>query len=161
MAFEVALALISPLVAVGILVVTLTKSSRSERTRVLFELQERYTSSPCRAGRSLIHSQVSGRSPEEVADLDRTMRDSIGRALAIMNTIAICVQAGYCDQRLLFFSMGRSYVLTVKAARVWLDVGERVRGFRAYEQAERLAGQLERDYGPFPTRVATSPDSVQ
>jgi hypothetical protein len=78
-----------------------------------------------------------------------------------MNTIAICVQAGYCDQRLLFFSMGRSYVLTVKAARVWLDVGERVRGFRAYEQAERLAGQLERDYGPFPTRVATSPDSVQ
>lgn len=137
----------SPLVAVTIFLITLRRTSRLDRIRNLFEMQERYTSEACRTGRRAIHRDVSGRAPEEIAALRTETVGQIGAALAIMNTIAICVQAGYCDRRLMYRSMGRSYVSTLRAAQPFLDRAAQVRGYRAYGYAEELARRLEAGYG--------------
>lgn len=138
---------LSPLVAVVIFVITLRRTSHSDRIRILFEMQERYTSEACRTGRRAIHQHVSGRAPEEIASLREETVKQVGAALAIMNTIAICVQAGYCDKRLMYRSMGRSYVSTLRAAQPFLDRGAQIRGYRAYGHAEELARHLDVSFG--------------
>jgi hypothetical protein len=136
------LATLSPTVALVVFAVTFSNQRRSERIRILFDMQERYVKDSCRAGRKMIHSHVAGRKSMELEDLDPFIRKQIGDTLAVLNTIAVCVLSGYCDRRLVRQTMGRSFVGTMLAAGPYLDFAEKQRGFRAYSQAEQLARRL-------------------
>jgi hypothetical protein len=114
---------------------------------MFFDMQERYLSGPVRNGRKIIHVSIAGRSSDDIAASDLDDIATIGYALAVMNTIAICAEVGYIEERLLAQSMGRSYASAVSAARPYIDYVESVRGFRPYPYAERLAERLRNSAG--------------
>jgi hypothetical protein len=114
---------------------------------MFFDMQERYLSERVRSGRRIIHARVSGRSADDIAAGDPEDLSVVGYALAVMNTIAICSESGYIDEKLLAQSMGRSYANAVSAARPYIDYVESVRGFRPYPYAERLADRLQNSAG--------------
>lgn len=81
---------------------------------------------------------------DEVAALDRASLSSVGYTLAVMNSIAIACEGGYVERKLIYRSMGRSYVAAMAAAGPYIDYVEDRRGYRPYIFAERLAAQLDR-----------------
>jgi hypothetical protein len=141
-ALALIISLSSPVVAIVIATWGFRASSRSERLRMFFDLQERYLSERVRAGRKIIHTQVAGRTAEEVGACGPDALSMVGYTLAVMNTIAICAESRSIDETLLARSMGRSYATAVAAARPYVDYVESVRGFRPYPYAERLAARL-------------------
>ena len=141
------ISLSSPVVAVIVAVWGFRTSTRSERLRMFFDMQERYLSERVRNGRRIIHVRVIGRSVDDIAASDAEDLSTVGYALAVMNTIAICSEGGYIDERLLAQSMGRSFASAVSAARPYIDYVESVRGFRPYPFAERLAERLRNSAG--------------
>ncbi|MBL7492791.1 hypothetical protein I6A62_32870 [Frankia sp. AgW1.1] len=136
------ISLVSVLVAVVVAVWGFRSSSRSERLRMFFDLQERYLSEPVRVGRRLIHTAIAGNDHVIITDIPRETLSSIGYTLAVMNTIAICTEVGYVDEALIARSMGRSFATAVYAALPYIDHVESVRGFRPYPYAERFAARL-------------------
>jgi hypothetical protein len=145
----VLLDLISPVVAVAIALWGFRRSTRADQLRAFFEIQDRYLAPDVRAGRSVLHAQIAGKSAGEVAHLDPADLSRAGYALAVMNSIAIACEAGYVERDLLARSMGRSFITAVGAAQPYIDHLEQVRGFRPYPYAENLAFQLAAsDVGP-------------
>ena len=96
----VLLSLISPVVAVVIAIWGFRRSSRADKLRAFFEVQERYLASEVRNGRRIMHTLIAGRPPGEVSKLDPDKLSAAGYALAVMNSIAIACEAGYVDQSL-------------------------------------------------------------
>jgi hypothetical protein len=139
---SVLLTLLSPVVAIAIATWGFRRSSKADRLRAFFELHERYLASDVRAGRRTIHQSIAGRSPGEVAALDRQSLSSAGYALATMNSIAIACEGRYVDRELINRSMGRSFRNVINAAKPYIDHVESVRGYRPYPFAERLAAAL-------------------
>jgi hypothetical protein len=135
--------LVSPLVAIFIALWGFRRSSRVDRVRIFIDMQERYLSERVRDGRREIHSAVKSLTAAEVAQLPSSALSNVGYALAVMNTVGICWQYGYLDEKLLIVSMGRSFRNAVEAARPFIDHSERVRGFRPYAYAERFAAYVE------------------
>lgn len=142
MSGTVLLSLLSPVVAVVIAIWGFRRSTRADKLRAFFEIQERYLASEVRAGRRIMHALIAGRSAEEVAKLDPVALSTVGYALAVMNSIAIACEAGYVDRELVAQSMGRSFVMAIAAARPYIDHLENARGFRPYPFGERLASRL-------------------
>ncbi len=143
------LALVSPVVAVVIALTGFRRSSRADRLKAYFEMQNRYLAPEVRLGRKFLHLHVAGRPAAEVSTLDETTRTTIGYTLAVMNSIAIACEAGYVDRDIVVKSMGRSYARAIQAARPFFDHQEATRGFRPYAYAERLAARV-----PLPRAVA-------
>lgn len=136
------LALVSPLVAVLIALWGFRRSSRADRLKAFFEMQSRYLAPEVRLGRRYLHVHVAGRTPEEIAALDESVRSAIGYTLAVMNSIAIACDAGYVDREVIARSMGQSFARAVAAARPLLDMQAATRGFRPYRYAEQLAARV-------------------
>lgn len=141
MVVTILLALISPAVALALALWGYRRANRADQLRAFFEMHERYLDERVRAGRRLLHQRVAGRSVEQTASLDAEERRTIGFTLATMNALAIACEGGYVRRDLLERSMGRSYVSAVHAAKPYIDHLERVRGFRPYGYAERLAAR--------------------
>ena len=133
------LALVSPLVAIAIAIWGFRRSTRADKLEAFFRMFERYLAPDVRMGRQLVHRQISGRSVEEIEALDQSIRTSVGYSLAVMNSIAIACEAKYVDSDVVARSMGRSFATTMAAAGPYVDYLEKVRGFRPYPYAERLA----------------------
>lgn len=142
MSGTVLLSLVSPVVAVVIAMWGFRRSTRADKLRAFFEIQERYLASEVRAGRRIMHTVIARRPAEEVAGLDPAALSEVGYALAVMNSIAIACEAGYVDRELITQSMGRSFAMAMAAARPYIDHLENTRGFRPYPFGERLAAQL-------------------
>jgi hypothetical protein len=136
------LALISPVVAVGIAVWGFRRTGRADRLKAFFEMHDRYLAPEMRAGRRLLHQQVANRSTDEIAALDAEVRSIAGHTLAVMNSIAIACDARYVDRSVVTASMGRSFANAMAAAAPFVDYVEGVRGFRPYGYAERLAAEI-------------------
>ncbi|WP_436521801.1 DUF4760 domain-containing protein [Actinoplanes sp. HUAS TT8] len=154
------LALVSPVVAVIVAVFGFRRSSKADRLKAYFEMQNRYLAPEVRLGRKFLHQHVAGRSPAEVAALDETTRSTIGFALAVMNSIAIACEAGYVDRDIVVKSMGRSYARAIEAARPFFDHQEATRGFRPYPYAERLAARVPRPPAVAPPVEAPAAASI-
>lgn len=121
------LSLLSPLVAVVIALWGFRRSTRADRLRAFFELQDRYLASEVRAGRRILHQVVAGLLPEEIAKLDRQSLNGAGYALAVMNSIAIAREGSYyVDAELITRSMGRSFATAIAAAKPYIDHVEAV-----------------------------------
>jgi hypothetical protein len=142
MSGTVLLSLVSPVVAVVIAIWGFRRSTRADKLRAFFEIQERYLATEVRAGRRIMHTLVAGRSVDEVAKLDPATLSKAGYALAVMNSIAIACEAGYVDRKLIARSMGRSFVRAIAAAGPYIDHLENIQGFRPYPFGEHLAAQL-------------------
>lgn len=142
MTTAVMLTFISPVVAIAIAVWGFRRSTRADKLRAFFEVQDRYLANDTRSGRRIIHQWVAGRSVEEIAVLDQAILSGAGYALAVMNSIAIAFEGGYVEKRLVTRSMGRSFATAVTDARPYIDYVEKIRGFRPYPFAERLAAEL-------------------
>ena len=141
--------LVSPVVAVVIALWGFRRSTRADQLRAFFEIQDRYLAPDVRAGRSVLHAQIAGKSAEEVARVDASDLSRAGYALAVLNSIAIACEAGYVERDLLGRSMGRSFITAMRAAQPYIDHQQQVRGFRPYPFAENLAFQLAAfDVGP-------------
>jgi hypothetical protein len=136
-------ALLSPAVAIVIAMLGFRRASGADRLKAFFEMHERYLGANIRAGRRLLHQQIAGRSRHEIAALDSGVRDTVAHTLAVMNSIAIAVEAGYVDRKVVAESMGRSFSAAIIAAKPYIDHLEDVRGFRPYGYAERLAKRLQ------------------
>jgi hypothetical protein len=139
----VLLEFVSPVVAVVIALWGFRRSTRADQLRAFFEIQDRYLAADVRAGRSVLHTRIAGRSADEIAGLDAADLTRAGYALAVMNSIAIACEAGYVERDLLTRSMGRSFITAVGAAQPYIDYLQHLRGFRPYPFAENLALQLE------------------
>lgn len=135
----VLLSLVSPVVAIIITFWGFRRSTRADKLRAFFEIQDRYLASDARAGRRVLHALIAGKSVDEVAHLDPADLSRAGYALAVMNSIAIACEAGYVEQDLLARSMGRSFSAAVAVAQPYIDYLQQVRGFRPYQFAENLA----------------------
>ena len=138
----VLLSLISPVVAIIIALWGFRRSTRADKLRAFFEIQDRYLAGDVRVGRRILHTLIAGRSADEVAQLDPADLSRAGYALAVMNSIAIACEAGYVERDLLARSMGRSFIAAIRAARPYVDHLQEARGFRPYPFAENLAAQL-------------------
>lgn len=138
----VLLALVSPAVAIVIGLWGFRRSTRADKLRAFFELQERYIATDVRAGRRALHRLVKDRSSDEIPMLDQDVLRSAGYSLAIMNAIAIACEGRYVDQDLVARSMGRSFAAAIESAKPYIDYLEKVRGFRPYPFAERLAAKF-------------------
>jgi hypothetical protein len=138
----VLLSLISPVVAVIIALWGFRRSTRADKLRAFFEVQDRYLEADVRLGRRTLHTRIAGRPADEVAHLDPADLSRAGYALAVMNSIAIACDAGYVERDLISRSMGRSFVAAIGAARPYVDYLEQMRGFRPYPFAENLAAKL-------------------
>lgn len=136
------LALTSPAVGVAIAVWGFRRGDRADRLRMLFELQERYLAQRVRDGRRLIHIRLAGRGAEGVRRCTREDLTTIGYTLAIMNMIAISVESGLVEEKLVKASLGRSFASAVDAAAHYIDHVEQERGFRPYAYAQRLAAKF-------------------
>ncbi|WP_410594046.1 hypothetical protein [Amycolatopsis sp. lyj-23] len=136
------LTLVSPLVAAAVAVWGFRRSTKADKLRAFFELQDRYLQADVRAGRRVLHQQIADRGHEEVAGLDRATLSSAGYALAVLNGIAIAVEGGYVERELIIRGMGRSFASAITAARPYIDYVEQVRGFRPYPFAERLSAGI-------------------
>ncbi|WP_143050952.1 DUF4760 domain-containing protein [Amycolatopsis pretoriensis] len=132
--------LISPVVAVAIAVWGFGRTTKADRLKAFFDIQERYLSPEVREGRKLIYS-LAGTAMD---DLTPHVATKISTALAVMNSIAIAAEAGYVDRKLVAQSMGRSFTAAVHTARPYVDHLESLRGFRPFPFAERLANQLNK-----------------
>ena len=141
-AWQIVLALSSPVVAVAIAVWTLRRGDKTAKLRTLFELQERYTAAEARKGRQLIHGQISGILPAAVGNLEPETLAQVGSTLGIMNTIAVCVFSGLADETLLFQVLGRSYTGTIKAAAAYIEWASARRGYDAYRYAQALGNRF-------------------
>ncbi|NUR60880.1 MAG: hypothetical protein HOV87_19780 [Catenulispora sp.] len=144
---QVLLALTSPLVAIAITVWGFRRQDRASMLRMLFEVQERYLAPPVREGRRIIHTKIAATSGG-VTDCTREELSVVGYALAVMNTIAISVESGALDAGMLRGSLGRSYMQAVEAAAPFIDHVEKVRGFRPYPYAEKLAASFRQSAPP-------------
>jgi hypothetical protein len=142
MAFGDWIALISPVVAVFVAFFGFQRSTRSDQLAAFFQLQERYLAPEVRTGRRLVFAHVAGRSEAEIAKLPDDVRSAIGYALAVMNSIAIACEAHYVDPTVVARSMGRSYLSCMTAAQPFIDHVEKIRGFRPYGYAERMATMI-------------------
>jgi hypothetical protein len=153
------LSLISPAVAIAIALWGFRRSRRADKLRAFFESYDRYLAPEARTGRREIYQSVAGRSEGEVAALSREIMTCVGYALAVMNSIAIACDGGYVDRQLIVQSMGRSFTFAVVAAKPYFDYVERVRGYRPYPFAERLAASLvaEGGWNPAPQAAAKRP----
>jgi hypothetical protein len=138
------LVLLSPAVAILVALLGFRRSTRADRLAAFFRLHEQYLKPEVRAGRKLLHDEVSGRSSSELATLSAEARASVGYTLATMNSIAIACRAKYVDTVVVEESMGRSFVAAMAAARPYIDDLERRRGVRPYGYAERLAAGMSR-----------------
>ena len=136
------IALISPVVAILIAFFGFRRSKRADQLAAFFQLQEKYLASEVRVGRRLIYEQVADRPESEIASLSEDVRNVVGYTLAIMNSIAIACEARYVDQTVVARSMGRSYSGGVAAAKPFINYVEKVRGFRPYGYAERMAASM-------------------
>lgn len=136
------LVLVSPSVALAVGIWGFRRSTRADRLRAYFELQQRYLDQEVRAGRRAIHQSISGQKTSSIAMLDDATLRSVGHAMAIMNSIAIAWTGKFVDPSLLEMSMGRSFASAVTAAKPYIDHVEQKRGFRPYPYAERLAAEL-------------------
>ncbi|MEW1779421.1 hypothetical protein [Streptomyces sp. NPDC086777] len=143
MSAELWVALSSPVVAVCLTVWSFRRTSRADRLRAFFEVQERYLDAEVRAGRRLLHRTVAGRESHEIAALSEDVASRIGHALAVMNSIAIACEGRYVDTDMVARSMGRSYSGAMAAAVPYIDHVEQQRGFRPYPFAERFAQSLQ------------------
>ncbi|SRR5579884_672763 len=138
---QIILSLTSPAVAVVIALWGFKRHDRTTSLRMLFEVQERYLAQRVRYGRKLIHTKLASErglqecTPEELS--------TIGYALAVMNSIALCAESGQIDTELLRKSMGRSFAQAVAAAGPYFDYVEILRGFQVYPYARRLARRFE------------------
>ncbi|WP_442810061.1 DUF4760 domain-containing protein [Streptomyces sp. W16] len=148
----------SPVVAVVIAVWGFRRANKADKLRAFFEIQSRYLATEVRAGRRALHQKVAGRPPEEISDLDKSDLDSVGYALAVMNSVAIACAGGYVEYDLVKNSMGRSFVTAMAAARPYIDRVEGIRGYRPYPAAERLAERLTLTVG---VSLASSPGATQ
>lgn len=142
------LALVSPLVAVVIAVWGFRRSSRADRLKAFFEMQNRYLAPEVRLGRKYLHVHVAGRSAQELAALDPPVRSAVNYTLAVMNSIAIACEAGYVDRDVVVKSMGQSFARAMAAAKPLLDLQAETRGFRPYTYAETLAAAVGPRRGP-------------
>lgn len=156
MVATVVLALVSPVVAVFIAIWGFRSTSKSDRLRAFFELQERYLAHEVRVGRRLMHASVAGRTAAEIEALPQQARESIGYALAVLNSIAIACEGGYAAEDMVERSMGRSFAGAVAAAKPYIDALERQRGFRPYPFAERLAARYAAHGGPVAAAAAAA-----
>lgn len=138
----VILALTSPLVAIAIALWGFRRQDRVSMLRTLFEVQERYLAPQVREGRRLIHTKIAPPAAGAVLDCTREELSAIGYALAVMNTIGVSVESGALDAMMLHRSLGRSYMSAVEAAAPFIDHVEKVRGFRPYPYAEKLAASF-------------------
>jgi hypothetical protein len=138
----VALALISPTVAIAIAFWGFRRATRADKLRAFFEVYDRYLANDARSGRRVIHGQLAGRTAGEIAGMNKETLASAGYALAVMNSIAIACKGRYVDGNLVNTSMGRSFASTIIAAKTYIDYLEQLRGFRPYSFAEDLATQL-------------------
>ncbi|GAA4923803.1 hypothetical protein HD597_011198 [Nonomuraea thailandensis] len=136
------LSVVSPIVAIAIAVWGFRRSTKADRLRAFFEVQDRYLAPSVRDGRRVLHQDVADLRPHEVAALDKASLSSAGYALAVMNSVAIACEGGYVERELILRSMGHSFVRTLNAARPLIDHVEKLRGYRPYPAAERLAQQL-------------------
>ncbi|MFI7700675.1 hypothetical protein [Nonomuraea sp. NPDC049480] len=149
------LSVVSPIVAIAIAIWGFRRSTKADRLRAFFEVQDRYLAPTVRDGRRVLHQAVAHRKPHEVAALDKASLNSAGYTLAVMNSVAIACEGGYVERDLILRTMGRSFVSAVKAARPLIDHVEKVRGYRPYPAAERLAQELAIVLG-LPTSPTTS-----
>src|SRR5689334_5835601 len=94
------LTLVSPAVAIVVALWGFRRSTRADRLRAFFEIQDRYLADDVRAGRRHLHQSISGRSVSDVAKLEPSVRITVGHALAIMNSIAIACEGRYVDRTL-------------------------------------------------------------
>ena len=136
----VLLSLVLPVVAIIITFWGFRRSTRADKLRAFFEIQDRYLASDARAGRRVLHALIAAsqwtRSPTSTPPISAVA----GYALAVMNSIAIACEAGYVEQDLLARSMGRSSSsAAVAVAQPYIDYLQQVRGFRPYQFAENLA----------------------
>ncbi|WP_026421946.1 DUF4760 domain-containing protein [Actinokineospora inagensis] len=131
--------LLSPLIAVVLALWGFRRTSKADRLKAFFELQERYLAPEIRDGRRLVHELDGEPDPDTAA--------KISHMLAVLNSIAIAVEGGYVDGKLVAQSMARSYSSAVHAAKPYIDHLESVRGYRPFPFAERLAGELTRHVG--------------
>ncbi|WP_330455831.1 hypothetical protein OIB37_02480 [Streptomyces sp. NBC_00820] len=136
------LALSSPAVAVVIALWGFRRGDRADRLRMLFEIQERYLAQRARDGRRLIHTRLAGRGADGVRTCTREELTSIGHTLAVMNMIAISVESGLVEEKLVQRSLGRSFASAVDGAADYIDHVEHERGFRPYAYAQRLAAKF-------------------
>ena len=139
MALTVILALSSPVVAVIITWWGFRRGDRSEELKVLFDMLDRYLTDRAREGRSLIHQKIAPGTGTGIATCSHEEFTTIGYALAVMNTIALCAESGQVSEKLLRETMGQSFTTTVQAAKPYIDEVAATRGFRPYPYAERLA----------------------
>ena len=138
----VLLTILSPAVAIVIALWGFRRSTRADKLRAFFEIQDRYLAGEVRAGRRTLHTLVSDLSIGEVAQLATADLSRVGYALAVMNSIAIACEAGYVERDLISRSMGRSFITAIQAARPYIDYLAERQGFRPYPYAEKLAAEL-------------------
>jgi hypothetical protein len=150
MALTFILSLTSPLAALVIAVWGFRRHDRSAELSMLFEMQDRYLGPQVREGRRLIHLKIAPGTAESLESCTREERSTIGYALAIMNTIALCADSGQVSEALLRDSMGRSFASTMRAAQPFIDQVAAVRGFRPYPFAVRLAERFDSALGGKP-----------
>jgi hypothetical protein len=135
-------ALVSPVVAVIVAAWGFQRSSRADRLRAFFELQQCYLDVELRAGRRLMYREIAGRKREELSLLPPDISSKISYTLSVMNSIAIACEGNYVDRELVVRGMGRSFAGAIVAGKPYIDYLQEVRGFRPYPFAERLADQL-------------------
>lgn len=144
MASTVLLNLISPVVAIMVALWGFRRSTRADKLRAFFEIQSRYLANDVREGRRSLHKSVAGRSATDIAKVDHATLSNAGYALAVMNSIAVACESGYTSEELVRRSMGRSFVSAMSAATPYIDYIERIRGYRPYSFAERLAAEFSK-----------------
>lgn len=147
MTLTIILSLTSPVVALAIALWGFRRHDRAAELSMLFEMQERYLAPQVREGRKLIHLKIAGDIDEKRSACSREELSTIGYALAVMNTIALCAEIGQIDESLLLQSMGQSFKSAVRAAGSYIDQVAATRGYRPYPYAERLAERFDASLG--------------
>ena len=142
LAITILLSLTSPIVAVAITVWGYRRQDRTAELGLLFDLQERYLAPQVRQGRKLIHTKIAPSGAAGVSECTAEELSAIGHALAVMNTIGLCVESGRVEESLVQQAMGNSFASAVNAATAYIDAIGTVRGFRPYPYAERLAARF-------------------
>lgn len=158
MTLTMILALSSPVVAVIIAWWGFRRGDRSDELKALFDMLDRYLTDRARDGRSLIHRKIAPGTGAGLATCSREELTTIGYALAVMNTIALCAESGQVNEKLLRETLGQSFATTVQAAKPFIDEVAATRGFRPYHYAERLADRFhEAPASAIPAAASPSP----
>lgn len=138
------LAVLSPVLSLGIAVWGFRRTTRADRLRMFLDLQERYLAASARAGRRLMHQRLPALTPDTFDQLSPAERGDLHHALAVMETIAIAWEGGHVDQSLILNAMGQSYASAIQKSQPYIDYQAEVRGFRPYQRSARLARELKR-----------------